>query len=216
MALAASCLFARTEPKQKTADYPAHGACDKLAIGAEYLVRSFSGHNQSFVTKDYLVVEVALFPVAGSRLSVENGQFALRLNGKKQTILPQAPGFVAASLKYPDWENRRSAVATVGAGNGEVIVGAPERVERFPGDPRPRQTRLPNPPKAPEEDRSGLEKEPAARADEVAVESALEEGEISGARSGYLYFPYKGKTKGIKSLELIYQGPAGAVTVRLL
>ena len=209
MALAASCLFARTEPKQKAADYPAHAASDRLAIGAEYLVRSFSGHNQSFVTKDYLVVEVALFPVAGSRLSVENGQFTLRLNGKKQTILPHALGFVAASLKYPDWENRRSVVATIGAGNGEVIVGAPERVERFPGDPRPRQTRLPNPPKAPEEDRSGLEKEPVARADEVAGESALEEGEISGAQSGYLYFPNKGKTKSIKSLELIYQGPAG-------
>lgn len=215
-ALTCCFSFGGTELRQKPGDYPAHATSGQLAIAAEYLVHSFSGHNQSFVTKDYLVVEVALFPMAGSHLHVDNGQFKLRINGRKEAILAQAPAFVAASLKYPDWENRRRAMATVGAGNGEVIVGAPERIERFPGDPRPRQTRLPQPPRSPQEDRSGIEKEPPVRADEVVVAAALEEGQISGPRSGYLYFPYKGKSKSIKSIELIHQGPAGGLTLRLL
>lgn len=52
-------------------------------------------------------------------------------------------------------------------------------------------------------------------ASEVVVRMALPEGEASGAVSGYLYFPYRGKIKGIHSLELHYDGPAGKTTLPL-
>ena len=49
---------------------------------------------------------------------------------------------------------------------------------------------------------------------EVVVRYALPEGEASVPRSGYLYFPYPRKTKDLRSVELVYQGPAGAATLR--
>lgn len=89
-------------------------------------------------------------------------------------------------------------------------------MERFPGDPRPGRTRLPAPSKAPPPDYgAGVDREEPLRADEAVAESALREGEASGPFSGYLYFPFKGKTKSIRSLELLYQGPAGSATLRL-
>lgn len=96
-------LQAGTSPKSNATDYPAHAKLDNLSIGAEYLAHSFSGHNHTFVAADYLVVEVGLFPSQNKSLDVENGHFTLRVNGKKQVLFPQAPAFVAASLKYPDW-----------------------------------------------------------------------------------------------------------------
>ena len=45
---------------------------------------------------------------------------------------------------------------------------------------------------------------PRLRATEVAVKSALPEGETKNPVAGFLYFPYRGKVKGIKTLELVY------------
>lgn len=211
--LPALALAQGTAPRTKAADYPVSATLEKLVIGAEYLVHSFSGHNQTFVTSDYLVVEVALYPAAGERPLISGGQFTLRINGKKSTVLPQAPAMVAASLKYPDWEIRRSVTAVA----GPVIIGRPTPVERFPDDPRPQQRRLPAPPKAPEpENRSGLEPQAPVKAEELVVECALPEGEAQGPVSGYLYFAYKGKTTSIRSLELIYTGPAGNSVLKLI
>lgn len=205
-----------TTPKAKAEEYPAQATAGKVSLGAEYLVRSFQGRNRTFVANDYLVIEAAVYPAKGEPLLVSSGQFTLRVNGKKRVLFPQAPSFVAASLKYPDWEMRPTLTAGAGVGNTGVIIGRPPVTERFPGDPRPPQTRLPAPPRAPEpEDPSGLGSEEAVRAEEVVVETALPEGEISAPISGYLYFAYKGKTKSIRSLELIYQGPVGGATLPL-
>jgi hypothetical protein len=203
-----------SEPKAKAADYPVHAAAGTLEIGAEYMVHSFSGRGQTFVTGKYLVVEVALFP-HGKTIGLQQSFFSLRLNGKKQTIAPQAPGFVAASLKYPDWDNQRRLEGYGGMGDTGVILGRPAPAERFPGDPNAR-SRLPNPPRAPEPDqRSGIDKPDQPTADQVALETALPEGSFKTPASGFLYFPYSGKTKSIKSLELRYAGPEGGATLRL-
>jgi hypothetical protein len=163
-----------TTPKASEQDYPAHAAVGDLSIGAEYLVHSFAGAGETFIAKDYLVVEVALFPARGKPLAVNAGQFSLRINQQKQALTPQGPEFVAASLKFPDWETHPHTEAS----GGPVIFGAPPPVERFPGDPRAR--RVPPPPKAPEDNPSGLEKEPPVKADELAIQAALPEGEQRG------------------------------------
>jgi len=206
-----------TTPKSQASEYPVHARVGKFSLGAEYLVHSFSCRNQTFVTSDYLVVEVAGYPAPGEPVEVASGQFVLRLNGKKPLLHAQAPGFVAASLKYPDWERRRSLEVSGGIGDAGVRIGGPARVERFPGDPRPQQTRLPTPPQAPApQDPSGLDREPPLRAEEAVVEAALPEGKARGPVSGYLYFAYKGKIKSIRKLELIYSGAAGSVTLGLV
>ena len=213
-ALAAAVLPAQsgTEPKPSPADYPVRGSVAKLSIGAEYMMHSFSAGRQTFIAKYYLVVEVALYPPKGERLMVDPGQFSLRVNGKKQALAPEAPEFVAASLKYPDWETHPH----VEAGAGPIVAGRPESVGRFPGDPEAQQ-RLPNPAPPPTvDDRTGQDKQPPDTADQVALQTALSPGEAHGPVSGYLFFAYTGNVKRIRSLELDYAGPEGSAALPLL
>jgi hypothetical protein len=204
-----------SEPRANAADYPAHSQAGKLAIGAEYTVHSFSGSGHTFVAEKYLVVEVALYPPPGVEVLVAESRFGLRVNGKKRPLEAQSAFFVAASLKYPDWEQSRSVEGWGGSGDTGVILGRPAPTERWPGDPRGRIPRPP--PRAPKpEDRSGIEHTPEKTADQVAVEAALPEGPTRRPVSGFLYFPYSGKTKGIKTLELLYLGPEGETALKLM
>ena len=88
------------DAKPKAADYPLHTSVGDVSIGAEYLVHSIPVGDQTFLTPDYLVVEVALYPKANDPIVISDETFTLRVNGKKQVIYPQSPGFVAASMKY--------------------------------------------------------------------------------------------------------------------
>ncbi len=210
------CFGEGVEPRTTASAYANHAELKGLSIGAEFLVHSFSGRGKTFVVDDYLVVEVAVFPAAGKRVLVNAGNFSLRVNGKKAALMPQTPGMVAASLKYPDWQAKPRIEAGAGVGDIGVLVGRPTARERFPGDPRPRQSRLPAPPQAPPpEDRTGVEKPEPVQADEVVVDTALPEGERTQAAAGHLYFAYRGKTKSIRSVELVYSGPEGPASLRL-
>jgi hypothetical protein len=213
--LAAPFVYGGTEPKAKPEEYPAHAKLAKLGIGAEYLVHSVAASSEMLFVPEYLVVEVALFPTGNEAYSISTGEFTLRVNGKKSVLFTQTPGMVAASLKYPDWGYRKGVEVGAGTDSGGVILGRPTSVERFPGDPRPGQQRLPNPPQAPKpEDRSGIEKQQPVTVDQVVTESALPEGPAAKPVSGYIYFAFKGKTKSIRTLELLYQGPAGEAVLR--
>jgi hypothetical protein len=213
--LAAALAAQNVEPRKSPQDYPAQAVLAEAGFGAEYLVRSVSGHGRTFFLPDYLVVEVGVFPARGREVELSLGHFRLHVGGKKkrQTLAAVGPQFVAASLKYPDWERRRNLEVGAGTGDGGVILGRPPVVERFPGDPSGRR-RLPQPPRAPESEQ-GVETAPAARADEVVVAGGLPEGATGRAVAGYLYFPYKGKTKDLRPVELEYQGPAGRAVLVL-
>jgi hypothetical protein len=201
--LAATACAQGTTPKLKPEDYPVHVRLGELGIAADYLVHSIPGFGRTYVAEAYLVVEVAMFPARGQTAEVKAGGFAMRLNGKKERLSPQAPEFVAASLKYPDWTSGPSATVRGDVGNTGVILGRPAPTERFPGDPSGR--RLPNPPRAPDaENRSGQDAAPAVTAPEAVLSSALPEGPTRFPVSGCLYFAFKGKLKSIKSLELLY------------
>lgn len=211
------CAFSQTTPKEKAADYPVHGTDGRTAVAAEYLVHSIPAGTQTFIASDYLVVEVAVFPTLGEPVEISTGTFSLRLNGRKEVISCEGPGFVAASVKYPNWEQRKNVEVQGGIGDAGVVLGRPPAVGRFPGDPTPQQSRLPRSPRAPApDDRNGIESEEPARAEEVIAQRALPEGPAEKPVSGYIYFRYRGKTKSIKSLELIYNGKSGPVTLKLL
>jgi len=201
-----------TTPKPSEQDYPARAKLDKLSIGAEYLVHSFSSGREMFIAKDYLVVEVALYPANGQSLLVNAGHFSLRVNGRKQELTAQAPEVVANSLRYQDQDT--STGLHPEAQLGPLVLGAPRPVERFPGDPNARTG--PPPPQAPADNPSGMDKEPPVKAEDLVVEAALPEGEHHGPTSGFLYFPYRGKVRRIRSLELVFSSPAGATTLPLM
>lgn len=45
--------------------------------------------------------------------------------------------------------------------------------------------------------------------------SAVPEGDVRTPFAGLLFFPFRGKTKAIKTLELMYEGPAGKIALKL-
>lgn len=201
---------------RKIESYPARAQIGASWLGADFLVRSFGSGGQMYLAGDYLVVEVAFCPAKDETPLVAISHFTLRVNGKKPELLAQPPQFVAASLRHPDLQQRPKLVATAGVGDTGVIVGRRAPTERFPGDPRTTRDRLPPPPRVPAgEDRSGLDRPEPAKPEDVAVAQALPEGAAKGPVAGYLYFPWRGKAKAIKKVELLYQSPSGAAALSL-
>jgi hypothetical protein len=202
---AAAVAFAQgTTPKPTPEEYPVHADAGSIAVGAEFMVHSFSRGEQTFIAQDYLVVDVALFPPKGQGVDVEPGKFSLRINGKRIALMAQAPAMVAASLNHREWQQRPGATADIGMGGVGIGLGHPRQTAPFPGAPP--ESRLPQPPRSPDANNpSGVEKE-QVKPEELVVQTALPEGVHRGAVSGFLYFAYKGKTSSIKSLELLYEG----------
>jgi|SRR5579862_915533 len=215
--LSTSWLSAQTEHKDKATDYPFHATAGRIAIGADYLIHSIPIGSQTLVTKDYLVVEVAVFPAFAEPINIGSNTFKLRLNGQKFPLTSVAPGFVAASLKYPDWEQHPVTEVSAGMGDANVIIGRPVSVGRFPGDPTDSETHAPHPPRVPTTgEQAGIERERPESIDQVISRTALLEGPADRPVSGFLYFPYKGKIKSLKSIELIFEVKDASVTVKLL
>ena len=204
-------LHAQDAPRSKASDYPAHIALPTLEIGAQYLVHSIPGERGGYFAKEYLVVEIAVFPTTRVTQRISSGQFTLRIN-KKSALIAQSPGMVAAALKYPDWEQRPQMTAQA----GPLIYGAPQS-GRFPGDPtQPRP--LPTPRVPDQSDSGNVEKQRDVPIDEAITHAALPEGVTAESVKGCLFFRFEGKLKSIKSLELIYDPGAGAppATIPLL
>ena len=199
----ASIVTAQYEVPRKAVEYPAHGSWPKFDIGAEYLIHSIPTDNGSLFARDYLVVKIAIYPKS-EPIVISHAHFTLRINGKKSVLYAESPGFAAASIRYPDWEQRPVMIGTVGNENNDVIIGAPQRVPRFPGDPTVGQPiglprKDPNP-----GDVEGNPK-PEASLDVLIGRAVLEEGKASTPRKGVLFFAFKGKLKSIRKLELVYE-----------
>jgi len=175
--------------RKTPADYPAHIAVPDMNIGVEYMVTTFAAEGQTFTVDDHLLLEVGIYPRGEAKVDVR--RFTLRINGKR-LLMTQIPGMVAASVKYPDWTNK----PTLEASAGPIILGRPQSVGRFPGDRRIPETR-----RDPVADDS---LKPAAVDYEALIKkSALPEGQFNKPVAGYLYFPFDGKLKSIKTVELL-------------
>lgn len=205
-------LADRLEPLPKPTDYAVNGEVAAVAIGAEYLAHSVAAKENTFVVDDYVVVEVGFYPAKGHNVQISSNSFTLRVNGKSP-LFAQTPGMVAASLKYGDWEQRPTLEGGAGVGGVGTILGRPRQQPRFPGDESSPEARQPNLPRVPTEVAPVERRE--VRGEDVVVECALEEGLTTTARRGFLYFPWKGKLKSIKSVVLLYNSDAGNLTLKL-
>ena len=180
-------------PRATPADYQTHAQAGTVTIAAEFTGHAVGTPQGSLTTEDYVVVEVGFFGPAEARAKLAIGDFSLRINGKKAALPGQPYGMVLSSLKDPEWEppfkpEKKSSMSTDGGGRGQG------------GDP-------PSVPKM---------TFPERRAMEQKVQKAnLPEGDRALPVAGLIFFQYSGKTKGIKSLELIYDGPAGKATLTL-
>jgi hypothetical protein len=181
-------------PRVTAAEYQAHAQAGTVTIAAEFTGHAVGTPQGTLTTEDYLVVEVGFFGPAEARAKLAIDDFSLRVSGKKAPLPGQPYGMVLSSLKDPEWEppvkvEKKSSMST-GGGGGQGESNEP-----------------PTPPKM---------SFPERRAMEQKVQKAtLPEGDRALPVAGLIFFQYGGKTKGIKSIELIYSGPAGKATLKL-
>jgi len=182
-------------PRTTPAEYQAQGKAGTVTIAAE-----FKGHSiptmqgNTLTTEDFVVVEVGFFGPSDARLKLAADDFSLRINGKKSPLPSQPYGLVLSSVKDPEWEppassNSKSKTSVGGSG-------------KEPGDNSP-----PAPVKVPIEVQRAMAKN--------VQKAVLPEGDRALPQAGLIFFQYRGKEKGINSIELIYAGPAGKATLNL-
>jgi hypothetical protein len=183
-------------PRATPADYQANAAAGTVTIAAEFLEHAVPTAQGPLSTEAYVVVEAGIFgqPDAGINLSLEN--FSLRINGKNDPLPSQPFGLVGKSLKDPELEppaaapSKSKSSINGGGGGAQGESNAPPPPVHIPIEVlRSMQQRL--------------------------QKAALPEGDRTLPVAGLLFFRYSGKATSIRSVELIYNGPAGKATLEL-
>ena len=204
---AAQCVHAQTSDVVKEAqglpvratpaDYQAHMQAGKVTIAAEFTGHGIPNAREALNSEDYVSVEVALFGPADARLTIAASDFSLRINGKKAPLPSQPWGLVAKNVRDPEWVSPEAAAVTKskggisGSGGGGHDAGAPP----------------PLPPKVPIELLRGWQQR--------VRKAVLAEGDRALPQAGLIFFQHRGKVENIRSLDLIYEGPAGNVSLPL-
>jgi hypothetical protein len=180
-------------PRATPGDYQAHGQAGTVSIGAEFTGHSIPVPEAIYTTEDYVAIEVGLFGAPDARLKLSHDDFSLRVDGKK-TVLTAVPyGALFRSLKDPEW------VPPNAAGNKSKSSISTGDKSADGGPPPP--AHMP------------IELERAM--DQRVQKASLIEGERALPEAGLIFFEHRGKTEKIRSMELIYNGPAGKATLDL-
>lgn len=183
-------------PRASAADYQFQGKAGTVNIGAEFDGHSVPTPDHTYSAEDYIVVEAGLFGAPGAHLVLTRDDFSLRINGKK--VLPSEPyELVFKSLKDPEWippESKEDKESKNGITTGGGGLGGGDKVP-------------PLPPKMPFELRRAMNQQ--------VQKSSMQEGDRPLPQAGLLFFSYRGKPENIKSMELLYSGAAGKVTLEL-
>lgn len=182
-------------PRVAPTEYQAHGTAGDFTIAADFDEHSVPTPDGTFTSEDYVVVEAALFGPAGAKINLKLEDFSLHINDKKAPLPSQAYALLFHSLSDPEWippkqpddEKSKTAINTGGRGG--------------------QNDDKPLPPKMPRELRRAMEQK--------VLKVVMPEGERPAPVAGLLFFYYRGKSKNIKSMELIYNGAAGTATIPL-
>jgi len=181
-------LAARANPLE----YQAQAKAGPLTIGAEFMGHSVPTADGIYSTDDYVVVEVGVFGPADTKARLSHGDFTLRISGKKEPQ-PNVPyEVVRGSLTDPEWsppKDENKSKTTLGGAGGAAQDNTQAPVH-MPMDLR-------------------LTMEQHVR------KAVMLQGERTLPQAGLLFFEYHGKTKKIRSIELIYSGPAGHAALDL-
>jgi hypothetical protein len=183
-------------PRTTPAEYQAQAKAGTVTIAAE-----FKGHSiptmqgNTLTTEDYIAVELGFFGPPEAHLRLAADDFSLRVNGKKTALPSQPYGLVLPSVKDPEWEPPASS-----SSKSKTSLGGSGKEQGDSNSP-------PAPVKVPIEVQRAMAKN--------VQKAVLPEGDRALPQAGLIFFQYRGKEKGINSLELIYTGPAGKVTLAL-
>jgi hypothetical protein len=198
--IAACCLCVTGQtglpPRATPGDYPSQAKTGKITIAAEFMGHSVPRPEGPLTTEDYVVVETGLFGPAGERIQLSNDDFSLRINGKKTAFSRQPYGLVVSSLKDPSWsppeeaEPKSKSKTGLSTGGGGSDSGSLPVVVHIP-----------------------IEMQRAMA--QYVQKSSLREGDRALPEAGLIFFQYRGPTKKIHSLALIYSGSAGSATLAL-
>lgn len=180
-------------PRATPGDYQAHDKAGTVTIAAEFAGHGVPTAEAAFSTEDYVVVEVGFFGPPEARIKLSTADFSLRINGKKMPLPTQPYALVFKSLKDPEWAPPEPAEhkskTNIGTGGGGQ------------GDAAPAPVHMPF---------------ELQRAMEQRVQkAALPEGERALPVAGLIFFQYRGKTQGLRSVELVYAGPSGDAVLAL-
>jgi hypothetical protein len=190
-------LPARATPSE----YQAQAKVGNIVVAAEFTGHGIPTAGQDpLSSEDFIGVEVGLFGPADAKLVISAADFSLRINGKKPPSPSQPWTLVAKTVKDPNWVSPEAAHAEPKS-KGGVSTSGGGNSGRSPGDPPPL------PPKVPIE---------TLRVWQQSVRrSALSVGERPLPQAGLIFFQHRGKTENIRSIELVYEGPAGSATLTL-
>lgn len=180
-------------------DYPVHERADAATIAADIVPTSQVAKMFSpEISKQYIVVELAIYPESGGPFDVRATDFALRVG--QRVVHADRPIDVAPWRERRDPATRLPVDVTAEAGviyeHGEdPLYGRRQGVGTYTGVgvSAPGQN-LPNPPPAPKVD-------PRVVFERVR-RSSLAEGETKIAIAGYLYFPQFAKRHKSDAIEL--------------
>jgi hypothetical protein len=183
-------------PRATPADYQAQAQVGGMTIAAEFVGHFVPTLQGNLSTEDYVVVETGMFGPPEAHIKLLLGDFSLRVNGKKTALPGQPYGMVIKSLKDPDWEPPAAAQSS-SKSKTNVSTGGGGGQDKDP----PAPVHIP------------IE---VQRAMQQRIQKAsLPEGDRSVPVAGLIFFQYSGGTQGIRSIELIYNGAAGKVTLEL-
>jgi hypothetical protein len=191
---AATAEVSGIAPRPSPAEYQTAVRMGQYTLAVDFDAHGVPTSDGVFSTEEFIVFEVALYGPSGSHLPLQYEDFSLRMNGKKQPAPSQPFTFVFKTLKSPEWEATLEPVKKE-SGNGINAGGGGGGGENLP----------PPKPKMPID----VERRMELRVQKAAVPGADRPLPVTGL----IFFPYSGKTKNIKSMDLIYTGAAGKATI---
>ncbi|MEO8596997.1 MAG: hypothetical protein ABI759_27010 [Candidatus Solibacter sp.] len=179
-------------PRANPVEYQAQAVLGPVTLAAEFSGHGINTEQKALTTEEYVVVEVGVFGAPGTRVRLSAEDFSLRINGKKNAESTQPFLTIRPTLKDPEWEppiNTKKSQTSVGDEGGGK------------GEPPP------EPPKMPFAERRAMEQR--------VLKMTLPEGDRATPVAGLIFFSYRGKITSLKSLELVYNGPAGKASLNL-
>lgn len=178
-------------PRTAPTDYQFQMKVGTVTMAAEFDEHSVPTPEGPLANEDYVTVEIGIFGPPGAKLQLSPSQFSLRINGKKMPTPSSQYELVLKHLKDPMWEAPELA-NTDSKSKGGLTTGGNGKSTDITQPVLPPIIHVPI-----ELQRSWNKR---------AEKASLPEGERPLPQAGLLFFEHSGK---IKSVELIYDGPAG-------